>query len=211
MVKQVMPREKEKERRAWPIRFDMQTTTDEVRSIEGYAAVFGSLSLDLGGWREQIEQGAFRRSILENDVRALWDHDSKYVLGRNKAGTLALVEDDHGLRVSISPPDTVWATDLVQSMRRGDVSQMSFGFYVRDDEWNQTPEGLVRTLKDVDLFDVSIVSYPAYVETSAEARQRATSFEVIQPGTADDDEAVTIARARGAARARDIEILGFEV
>lgn len=196
----------DKERRVLPVeRLEVREASEESKPvIEGYAAVFDSLSLDLGGFRERIAPGAFTRSVAENDIRALWDHDSKYVLGRNKAGTLALGEDERGLRIAVIPPNTVWATDLVQSIRRGDVNQMSFGFYVRQDEWEDTPDGLVRTLRDVDLFDVSIVSYPAYVETSAEARARASEH---RPGAADIESERARARARRAARRREIEIL----
>ena len=205
MVKQVMSNINSGERRGWPMHFEVQATADDAKTIEGYAAVFDTLSVDLGGFRERIAPGAFTRSVAENDIRALWDHDSKYVLGRNKAGTLALGEDERGLKIAVIPPNTVWATDLVQSIRRGDVNQMSFGFYVRSDDWEDTPMGLIRTLRDVDLFDVSIVSYPAYAETSAEARARASEQ---RPGPADNNDAERArARARRAARQREIEIL----
>lgn len=205
MVKQVMSNINSGERRGWPMHFEVQATADDAKTIEGYAAVFDTLSVDLGGFRERIAPGAFTRSVAENDIRALWDHDSKYVLGRNKAGTLALGEDERGLKIAVIPPNTVWATDLVQSIRRGDVNQMSFGFYVRSDDWEDTPMGLIRTLRDVDLFDVSIVSYPAYAETSAEARARASEQ---RPGAADNNDAERArARARRAARQREIEIL----
>jgi len=198
------------ERRAWPVeRLEVRAEAGAAPEITGYAALFNELSLDLGGWRERIAPGAFARSVMDNDVRALWDHDSKYVLGRNRSGTMELEEDERGLGVVIRPPETGWARDLLLSMKRGDVSQMSFGFYVRDEDWVEEDGIVVRVLRDVDLFDVSVVTYTAYPQTSAEARQRATSFEVIQPGTADDDEAVTIARARGAKRTREIEILGI--
>ena len=138
-------------------------------------------------------------------MRALWDHDAKYVLGRNTAGTLALEEDARGLRIVATPPNTTWAADLMTMMKRGDVNQMSFGFYVREDEWADVDGVLIRTLRDVDLFDVSIVSYPAYVETSAEARARASEQ---RPGPADNNDAERArARARRAARQREIEIL----
>lgn len=138
--------------------------------IVGYAAVFNSRSEDLGGFREFIRPGAFARAIREDDVRALWNHDSSYVLGRNTAGTLRLREDEHGLRVEIEPPDAQWARDAVVSIRRGDVSQMSFGFTTREDVWRKEEGQVVRELVDVSLFDVSPVTYPAYQETSVSAR-----------------------------------------
>lgn len=197
------------ERRAWPVeRLEVRAGGEGNKEIVGYAALFNELSLDLGGWRERIAPGAFKRSVLDNDVRALWDHDSKYVLGRNRSGTLELDEDERGLGVVIRPPETGWANDLMLSMKRGDVSQMSFGFYVRDEAWTEEDGLVVRVLRDVDLFDVSVVTYPAYPQTSAEARKRAESYE-LQPGTAEDEAVATIARARGAARAREVEILGI--
>ena len=135
--------------------------------IEGYAAVFNSLSEDLGGFREQIAPGAFKQSLL-GDVRALWNHDTGQVLGRTKAGTLQIEEDGKGLRVRITPPAS--ASGLVESMRRGDVDQMSFGFTVNKDEWAKTAGGPVRTLLDVSLREVSVVPFPAYLGTSAAVR-----------------------------------------
>ena len=196
----------EMERRAWPVeRLEVRADGGASPVIEGYAAVFDQLSVDLGGWRERIAPGAFERSVSDNDVRALWDHDSKYVLGRNRAKTLALEEDARGLRIQVTPPATTWAADLVAMMKRGDVNQMSFGFYVRQDEWTEEPDfGLVRTLRDVDLFDVSVVTYPAYPATSAEARAKASEQ---RPGPADIESERARARARRAARQREIEIL----
>ena len=163
----------EKEIRA----FNIETTGLEVREdddkpkIKGYAAVFDSLSEELGFFKEKIEKGAFSRSIAQNDIRALWNHDDNYVLGRNKNGTLKLEEDDHGLRIEVEPPDTQWAKDCIKSLERGDVNQMSFGFFVRKDEWDESdPKNPVRTLKEVELLEVSPVTFPAYPETSVTAR-----------------------------------------
>jgi HK97 family phage prohead protease len=148
----------------------------------------------------------------------LWDHNSQYVLGRNRAGTLDLAEDERGLGVNIRPPATTWAEDLLESMRRGDVNQMSFGFYVREDEWIDEDGMLVRVLRDVDLFDVSVVTYPAYPQTSAEARNKATSYELRVTSEDDAGEAAgdvegerVRARARRAARQREIDILNGEM
>jgi uncharacterized protein len=126
---------------------------------------------DLGGFREKIAPGAFKRS-LENgaDVRALLNHDSNYVLGRNKSGTLFLSEDERGLKIEITPPDTQWARDLMVSMERGDIDQMSFGFYTISDDWETKDGENIRTLREVELFDVSVVTYPAYTATSANVR-----------------------------------------
>jgi len=138
--------------------------------ISGYAAVFNELSDDLGGFREKIQPGAFSEAIQRDDVRALWNHDSNYVLGRNKAGTLKLSEDERGLHYVVDLPDTQWAKDLSESIKRGDVTQSSFGFIVDSDEWAKQDGETVRTLTKVTLFDVSPVTYPAYPQTSTSAR-----------------------------------------
>lgn len=140
---------------------------EDTPKITGYAAVFNSLSENLGGFREIILPGAFAGSLGE-DVRALWNHDANHVLGRTRAGTLSLMEDDTGLRVEITPPDS--AADKLESMRRGDVDQMSFGFWTLDDEWRMQDGEPLHILKSVRLFDVSVVTYPAYPETEASVR-----------------------------------------
>lgn len=138
--------------------------------IFGYAALFNSLSQDLGGYREIIDRGAFKKTLQEADIRALFNHDPNYVLGRNKAGTLKLEEDEIGLKIACAPPDTQWANDLLASMKRGDINQMSFGFQIIKEDWSQQNNEIVRSLKEVRLFDISCVTYPAYTETSAVVR-----------------------------------------
>lgn len=140
-------------------------------TIMGYAAVFDSLSEDLGGFRERIKVGAFTRTIREGaDVRALVDHDPSKILGRNTAGTLRLKPNAKGLLSEIDPPDTTAGRDIVESIKRGDVSGMSFGFMVRSDEWHMEDGVPIRELLDVDLFDVSVVTFPAYPETDVAVR-----------------------------------------
>lgn len=143
--------------------------------LVGHAAVFNSLSEDLGGFREQIMPGAFADAIAKDDVRALFNHDSNYVLGRNVSGTLRLSEDVRGLAIEIDLPDTQTIRDLVAApIERGDVSQMSFGFSVRPggQDWAKNDEGqVVRSLKKVRLFDVSPVTFPAYRQTDIAVRE----------------------------------------
>lgn len=135
--------------------------------IRGYAAVFNSLSEDLGGFREIIAPGAFQGALGE-DIRALWNHDSNHVIGRTAAGTLMLEEDDKGLRVEIQPPESAgW---MVESIRRGDVTQMSFGFRTLRDDWANDDGEVIRTLQLVRLIEVSPVAFPAYPETEAAMR-----------------------------------------
>jgi hypothetical protein len=145
----------------------------EKRTITGYAAVFNALSEDLGWFREKIAPGAFAESLRRgDDVRALVNHDANLVLGRSASGTLRMSEDATGLLVEIDPPDTQVARDLVVSMERGDITQMSFGFYTERQEWDETKDPIVRTLLQVRLFDVSVVTYPAYPQTDVSVRSR---------------------------------------
>ena len=144
----------------------------ETRKMEGHAAVFHEVT-DIGGYfREQIAPGAFSKSIEKDDVRALFNHDPNYVLGRNKAGTLEMIEDEKGLRVSITPPDTQYARDLAVSIERGDINQMSFAFQVLEEEWRSGENGDLdtRTIKSAKLYDVSPVTYPAYEGTDIAMR-----------------------------------------
>lgn len=163
------------ERRAFAAdEFRIETRDDGVRHLIGHAAVFNSLSEDLGGFREQIAPGAFADAINSDDVRALFNHDANFILGRNRAKTLTLAEDSRGLAIDILLPDTQTVRDLVLApIERGDVSQMSFGFSVRPggQDWAKDDEGrVIRTLKKLRLYDVSPVVYPAYPETDVAVR-----------------------------------------
>ena len=162
-----------KELRMLPLKEIRINESDGGTCIEGHAAVFDSWSETLGGifpFKEKVRKGAFAESIGKDDIRALFNHDPNYVLGRNRAGTLELVEDDVGLRVRITPPDTSWAMDITTSIRRGDISQMSIGFVVEDDEWSSKDGIATRELKKVRLFDVSPVTFPAYTATDVGVR-----------------------------------------
>ena len=149
--------------------------------IIGHAAVFDSLSEDLGGFRERIAPGAFAATIAEDDIRALFNHSSDQVLGRNRAGTLRLAEDDTGLSVRIEPPDTNAARDVVTLIGRGDVSGMSISFRTLTDEWNIEDGEPVRTLRAVRLFDVSPVTFPAYAQTDVAVRSLEAFRETLKP------------------------------
>ncbi len=166
----------EMERRCLPTSELRLDGTETAPKITGYAAVFNTWT-DIGGWfKESIRPGAFSKTIKENDIRALMNHNENYVLGRNKAGTLRLKEDSKGLAVEIDPVPATWANDLMTSMKRGDVNQMSFGFQVNKAEADYEKDE--RVLIDVTLFDVSIVTFPAYPTTSAEVR---AAFEHKEP------------------------------
>jgi HK97 family phage prohead protease len=146
-------------------------SVDKLTKIAGHAAKFDVLSEDLGGFRERIAPGAFAKSIGSSDIRALFNHDANIVLGRNKAGTLRLSEDLAGLAYDVDAPDTQLVRDMVLSpIARGDVTQCSFGFYTINDKWAKVDGEWVRTLLEVELLDVSPVTYPAYPQTEVAVR-----------------------------------------
>ena len=150
---------------------ELRAEGDNKPIIKGYAARFNSLSEDLGYFKEIIMPGAFRKTINDGaDVRALFNHDPNFVIGRTKSGTLRIVEDDKGLFIEATPPETTWAKDLVTSIKRGDVDQMSFGFKTVKDNKRVDNGQNIRELLEVKLFDVSPVTYPAYPQTSVVAR-----------------------------------------
>jgi HK97 family phage prohead protease len=134
---------------------------------DGYAAVFNRLSLPMGGFREKIAPGAFAKSVAGGGVKALLEHDPRWLLGSTKSGTLKLLEDDRGLRAVIALPATSAGGDAAESLRRGDLGAMSIGFRTVRDSWD---ENKVRTLHEVELFDVSLVAFPAYPDTSVALR-----------------------------------------
>ena len=156
----------------------------ELPTLEGYAAVFDAPSEPIGGmFVEYVERGAFTRTLAEGaDVRALVDHDPSKILGRSTSGTLRLREDEYGLLAAISPPDTSVGRDIFESVRRGDVSQMSFAFSVVEQSWQEAAEGELpkRSLQAVDLYDVSVVTYPAYRDTEITARTMAAYNDAMQ-------------------------------
>ena len=140
--------------------------------IEGYFAVFNRETELWPGAYEEIAPGAFDET-LNNDIRALINHDTTLVLGRNKAGTLELKADSHGLwgRVKINPNDTD-AVNLYERVKRGDVDQCSFGFNITSEETDWWDDGTVKwTITGIDLHEVSVCTFPAYEETGVQARK----------------------------------------
>lgn len=148
-----------------------RSAENEPIKISGYAAVFNSRT-SIGDWfDETISPGAFDKSISAKnaDIRALYNHNWDNVLGRTKASTLTLREDDKGLNFEIELPNTSYARDLAESMERGDIDQCSFGFFVEEgkERWDYSQEPALRTLEEVELYEISIVSIPAYDDTEA--------------------------------------------
>lgn len=184
--------------------------------IEGYALRFNEETV-IGyapwGFREVIRPGAFTAAVNRDDVRALFNHDPNLILGRNVAKTLMLAEDERGLKYEIDPPKTSYATDLLESIGRGDVTGSSFSFRATKEIWTEPAAGSddlpLREIVEAELYDVAPCTYPAYDVTSvavaaraaataaAEARQR-----LAEPApTANEDPAIAEQRARALALA----------
>lgn len=152
---------------------DFKTREDgEEKRIEGYFAIFNSNYQISNDMSESVAPGAFANT-LGGDIRALIDHETMYVLGRNQAGTLELREDSHGLWGSILlNPNDQDAMNLYARVQRGDVNQCSFGFDILSEDTDIREDGSVHwTIKEVKLYEVSVCTFPAYAETSVQARK----------------------------------------
>lgn len=173
-----MPDRKERQMRSVASKFETREDGEGL-FIEGYFSVFNSNYELWPGATESVAPGAFSET-LGGDIRALVDHESRLVLGRNKAGTLELREDSHGLwgRVRINPNDTD-AMNLYERVKRGDVDQCSFGFDIIEEETDFREDGSMHwTILRVKLYEVSVVTFPAYEATGVSARK--AEYEEIQ-------------------------------
>ena len=163
-------------------KIELRAEGDAQPRIMGYAATFNALSEVMWGMREMIEPGFFD-DVLADDTRALFNHDRNIVLGRFSNGTLHMSQDETGLSVQIDPPATQLVNDMVLTpMKRGDIDQMSFAFSVKPngDDWREENGQLIRVLKKggaLRLYDVSIVTEPAYPQTSAHVRSKLQEFQ----------------------------------
>lgn len=142
-------------------------------SFSGRPVVYDQLSLDMGGWQEVIKPGAASRTLANQpDVRFLINHDPNLLLARSSSGTMTMGEDNDGMTIGADMADVSYARDLAVSLERGDIDQMSFGFWITRDEWS----GNLHVVHEFDLDggDVSVVTFPAFAQTSAELRSMAT-------------------------------------
>ena len=165
-------REKEKQIRSITSDLKVREENEEMY-LEGYFAVFNRETELWPGAYEEIDPIAFNNT-LGNDIRCLINHDTTLVLGRNKSNTLELKTDSHGLwgRVKINPNDTD-AVNIYERVKRGDVSGNSFGFNILNEKTDYREDGTVKwTIKEIDLHEVSITTFPAYPDTSIQARKK---------------------------------------
>ena len=170
------PQTKEPEVRTNSVDFEVRAEGDGM-TFTGYASVFNSPSEDLGGFIEYVAPGAFKRSLQSrNEVKLLWNHDSGEPLASLRGGTMQLVEDSRGLKVTAQLPNTTRGRDVAELLRTNVINTMSFGFNVIRDSWSS--DGKTRTLESVRLFEVSVVSFAAYPETTAQVR---SGNQIINP------------------------------
>lgn len=153
---------------------ELREDDDGNRSLSGYAVKWEKKSHVLGlfrKFREQFKRGAFADSLNSDDQRFLWAHDTSKVLGRTKNNTLRLFEDETGLRFELDLPKTTLGNDTYESIQRGDVDGVSFGFRKEDDEIEEPDDDLpIRTIKKAKLLEVSAVAFPAYPDSEVSAR-----------------------------------------
>jgi HK97 family phage prohead protease len=162
------PESKEQEVRTNSVDFEVRAEGDGM-TFTGYASVFNSPSEDLGGFVEYVAPGAFKRSLQSrNEVKLLWNHDAGEPLASLRGGTMSLVEDNRGLKVTAQLPNTSRGRDVAELLRTKVIDTMSFGFNVIRDSWST--DGKTRTLESVRLFEVSVVSFAAYPATTAQVR-----------------------------------------
>jgi len=168
------------------------------RVIEGYAAKYG-VEANIGPFKETISRGAFDKVLMSQDLdcRALINHDPSLILGRSSAGTLELSSDDIGLKYRVKLGNQQYATDLYESIQRGDISQSSFAFTIKDQTWSED-----RSTRSVDqvasLLDVSPVCYPAFKEATVVARKEEEPKEIrtAEVKTSDDDKCITVKKIK---------------
>ncbi len=164
---------KEKHLRTTNTSMEIRESSSDEMVIEGYFALFNDETNLFGNVYEEIDKEAFNNT-LDKDIRALINHDTSKVLGRTKAKTLELKADEKGLygKIKINPNDTE-AVNLYERVKRGDVDQCSFGFFIKDEDVENRSDGTTKfVIKDIDLFEVSAVTFPAYENTGISAREK---------------------------------------
>lgn len=182
----------------------MRTSFNAVRSddnpndmvIEGYFILYEVETELYPGCLEIISRGACDESVAKNDVRALWNHNTQFVIGRKKALTLEIKCDEKGVWARIKLPNTSYARDLYELVKRGDVDQCSFGFDIEIEDYEILANDNIRwRIAKADVWEVSIVTFPAYENTSVEARKK--DFELIKKRSIESKKAILQKRLEG--------------
>lgn len=180
--------------------FRMESMEHNGSVVRGYAAVYDSDS-EFMGYFEQIEKGAFD-DVMNDDVRAYYNHDENYLLGRVSSGTLRIGTDKRGLYYEVDLPNTTYANDLVELMKRGDINQSSFAFLIEQDRWEERDGKTYRIIEKVSrLIDVSPVAMPAYQMATSELKRdletetppiETTPTDAVDSGSNDGEEVSNI-------------------
>jgi uncharacterized protein len=182
--------------------FRMEEVERDGRTIRGYAAVYNSDSEWMGGFYEQIERGAFD-DVMNDDTRAYFNHDESLLLGRVSSGTLRIGTDARGLYYEVDLPNTSYANDLIELMKRGDVNQSSFAFLIDRDRWEERDGKTYRIIEKVSrLLDVSPVSQPAYP---------AATSELVQRNNTPESEGAEVEATAATEEVSDIEIFEYKL
>ena len=206
------------ERRAisFPVTLEKREAEGESRKISGYAAVFEQKT-KIGTWyEEQIVRGAFDECDFSRCVLN-FNHDDNNLLGRVSSGTLKLEIDEKGLRFECELPDTTTANDILTLIRRGDIEGCSFAFVVRESSWewlsDEDPAQLdQRTIMKIsEVFDVSVVTHPAYEQTSVDARSAEAAREQHREELRQEEEEKEKAEAESQSRLRQEQTITLNI
>jgi uncharacterized protein len=163
---------------------EVREAENGTRTISGYVVKWEMKSHPMGYWRrfkEQFKKGAFADSLTQDDQRALWSHDTSQVLGRTKNGTLRLFEDEVGLRFELDLPNTTLGNDAYETIKRGDVDGVSFGFQMQKEEWDESdPDNIIRSITKAKLLEISPVAFPYYPDSQVSARSHDPYKEFVE-------------------------------
>jgi len=174
-----------------------QTEEDQGMQVSGYVVKWDTRSqLIWGYFYEKVAKGAFARALKENVIKALWNHRTDFVLGSTKSGTLRLQEDDVGLYFEIDLPENTWGRDAFESISRGDVDGVSFGFYIYEDgdtwEWIKDEGVYERTLLAINLFEISPTPFPAYEDASEVSQRSLERHGILSPEQRHEKEKIQL-------------------
>ncbi|MBJ8027755.1 HK97 family phage prohead protease [Bacillus cereus group sp. N21] len=176
--------DKTEQRDLMPGKVEIREDENGSRTIFGYAVKWEMKSHTMGYWRrfkEQFKRGAFTDSLTADDQLALWSHDTSQILGRTKNGTLRLFEDNIGLRFELDLPNTTLGNDAFETIKRGDVDGVSFGFQMAKEEWDESdPDNIVRSVTKAKLVEISPVAFPAYPDSQVSARSHDPYKEYVE-------------------------------
>lgn len=166
---------------------EIRELEDGKRTLTGYAVKWEMKSVTMGyfkRFKEQFKRGAFTESLTNDDQLALWSHDTSKVLGRTKNGTLRLFEDEIGLRFELDLPSTTLGNDAYETIKRGDVDGVSFGFQMQKQEWDENDvDNITRSILKAKLLEISPVAFPAYPDSQVSARSHDPYKEYVEKRT----------------------------